>query len=152
MENYKWKLKGLAKKIDPKEAVTELRRIRDKHEKLTPEVIVEESKNINAVLHNYFDWDNKKAAERWRLDQARHLINNVEIEITCNDQTFTVGVFEIVDDTGYSNIDTFSLSEIDTVRKTVLQDLKYLKKKLDAYTEFRKVGQIISEAIETLNS
>jgi hypothetical protein len=32
-------------------------------------------------LHKYFDWDNSVAGEKWRLQQARNLVNHI-IEVT----------------------------------------------------------------------
>ncbi len=44
---------------------------------VTPEVVVEASKPKTAPLHNYFEWDDSIAGQRYRLDQARYLIRAV---------------------------------------------------------------------------
>ena len=41
---------------------------------LIPEDVVESARNPKSILHGEFDWDNNKAAEQWRLQQARQLI------------------------------------------------------------------------------
>jgi hypothetical protein len=41
---------------------------------LYPEAVVENAKDKNSPLHNFFVWDNTKAAELYRLEQARKLI------------------------------------------------------------------------------
>lgn len=53
--------------------------------KLTPEGVVREAKNIRSVLHPYFEWDDAKAAERWRMDQASHLIRSVTVQVEPQD-------------------------------------------------------------------
>lgn len=46
---------------------------------LKPEFVVEEAKSNNSPLHNYFDWDSKSASQKWRLFQARNLINHIVV-------------------------------------------------------------------------
>jgi hypothetical protein len=58
----------------------EFKKILDKHGKLTAEIVVEEARAKDSPLHEYFDWNNKEAGEKWRLHQARLLIVNVKIE------------------------------------------------------------------------
>lgn len=41
---------------------------------LRPVDVVEEARPVKSVLHRYFEWDDTKAAEKYRLDQARELI------------------------------------------------------------------------------
>ena len=40
----------------------------------TPEQIVEKAKDDSTELHKCFTWDDKKAAEQWRLQQARNVV------------------------------------------------------------------------------
>lgn len=56
----------------------ELRRIKDE-KGLTPENVLEEAKKKTNPLHNYFDWDDTKAAKKWRREQANKLILQVRI-------------------------------------------------------------------------
>ena len=48
---------------------------------LTPKNLVEEARNRKSVLHNFFEWNNDEAGEKWRIHQATVLINQVEIEV-----------------------------------------------------------------------
>ena len=45
---------------------------------LTPDVVLKDAKNPKSVLHAAFDWDDRRAAHRYRLHQARVLIANVQ--------------------------------------------------------------------------
>jgi len=49
--------------------------------KLTPVEVVDAARNVNHPLHSYFEWDNSRAAELYRLAQARILINHVEVTL-----------------------------------------------------------------------
>lgn len=48
---------------------------------LTAESVLEEAKKKNNPLHDLFQWDNTKAGEQWRLQQARVFINEIKIVI-----------------------------------------------------------------------
>ena len=46
---------------------------------VTPRVILDDAKKHESPLHDYFDWDNTLAAEKWRLQQAGQLLRNIEL-------------------------------------------------------------------------
>ena len=150
MENYQWKLKGLSKKIDPDDAVKELQRIRDKYGSLTPEKIVHESRSKKAVLHNYFEWDDDKAAFNWRLQQARTMINNIEVTVISDGEPIQVPVYEVVETVGYKHIESFTVDDMEVVRRSVITELERLKRKLLIYDKFIKAGEKIQVAITEL--
>lgn len=47
---------------------------------LTPRRLVEESRPVNAPLHNEFEWDDTAAAEKYRETQAGHIIRCIVIK------------------------------------------------------------------------
>lgn len=47
---------------------------------LTAERVVDANRPQGAPLHDAFEWDNEAAAEEWRKQQARHLINCICIK------------------------------------------------------------------------
>jgi hypothetical protein len=46
---------------------------------VTPKEILEKAKDPKSPLHKYFEWDNSKAGEQYRIYQARHLARHPEI-------------------------------------------------------------------------
>jgi hypothetical protein len=48
---------------------------------VSPPELVDAARPKDATLHRFFEWDNKMAAEQWRLWWARHLLNSVEKRI-----------------------------------------------------------------------
>jgi hypothetical protein len=151
-QNYNWKLKGLAKKVDPSVAANELQRLQTIYGVITPEIIVNESKNPESVLHPIFEWDNNKAAFNYRLQQARILLNNIQITIISDGESKEISVFEVTSiKDGYKSIDTFSTDDIEYVKRGILQQLNYLKGKLKLYKEFDKVLLHINHAIDVIS-
>ena len=47
---------------------------------LTPESLVDASREETAPLHNEFEWDDNVAAEKYRREQARYIIRHLIIE------------------------------------------------------------------------
>ena len=43
--------------------------------------VLEEAKNVNSVLHQHFEWDDSEAAEHYRRQQARALIQRCRIQL-----------------------------------------------------------------------
>jgi len=66
-------------RITNKQKFLALQKIEKEHGKLEPSVIVDAARDPNHVLHNYFEWDNGKAADEYRLWQARQLIVSVYV-------------------------------------------------------------------------
>lgn len=76
---YEWKF---PMPVDAQIAGEELARIEGEHNSLTPELVLEESREENAVLHPCFEWDDSIAAEKYRLEQAGCLLRNIVITVT----------------------------------------------------------------------
>jgi hypothetical protein len=68
-----------------KEAEAELEEIYDEQGELTEDAILKKAKLKNSALHDYFEWDNSKAAEAYRRQQARGVIASVTVVTVDNE-------------------------------------------------------------------
>jgi len=60
------------------QVVEELKRIAKEHAGLLqPAIVVQEARPTSSPLHSQFEWDDSQAAEKYRIQQARQLINVV---------------------------------------------------------------------------
>lgn len=57
----------------------QLQDIRDEHGALTPELVVEVARDPDHPLHSRFEWDDRLAGEKWRLEQASLLLRVVKL-------------------------------------------------------------------------
>lgn len=71
----------------------ELERINEHYGQLTPELVLEESRSEDALLHRCFQWDDAIAAEQWRREQARHIINSIKVVVINEDVKIAVRAF-----------------------------------------------------------
>lgn len=70
-----------ADKADPQKIGEALEEIAGKNQgHITPEAIVESAKDRKGVLHRHFEWDDSVAAKKYRLDQARSIVQSIHVE------------------------------------------------------------------------
>ena len=151
MENINWKMKGLAHGVDPYIAVNELKRLQSIHGVLTPSIIVNEAYNKTSPLHPIFEWDDDKAAFNYRLQQARVLLNNIQVTIVSDGEEKNISVYEVTTvSEGYKSIDTFTSDDIMFVRNNVKKQLINIKQKVVLYQEFEMVTDLIGQAIKII--
>lgn len=108
MGKYKFKLRNLYKGIREDDAVNELERIEEKRGVLTPEIVVEESRDKNAVLHNIFEWDDAKAADSYRREQARKFLGNITFDVQESEVNVSVRLYVNTYTTDRPNKRTFN--------------------------------------------
>lgn len=65
--------------IEAEDAGRELDRIHATHGVIEPAIVVKESEPESAPLHPVFEWDDEKAAGKYRIWQARALIRSVRV-------------------------------------------------------------------------
>lgn len=153
MNKYEWKIRSLAKGIDANLALQELERIESTYGALLPEHILKESESENAVLHYLFEWNDDKAANHYRLQQARTIVNNVCIKVIKDGQSLLIPVYEIVtidNERKYISIEAMSQSNIEQVKKSTIRDLHAIQKKLETYQDFDNTIQHLRDAASTL--
>ena len=74
---YEWS-KGAVTRTEAQVVGEELERLRIKYNgALIPEHIVREAAQEQSPLHDEFEWDDSKAANRYRVEQARYMIRHI---------------------------------------------------------------------------
>lgn len=74
---YKWKIEGIWKQ-DANLVGKELEVLANENN-LTPEAVLNIAKDENSSLHNLFEWNDEIAAEKYRLSQARQIIQQIVV-------------------------------------------------------------------------
>ena len=95
----------------------------------TPADVVADAKPWASPLHPCFEWNNRKAADLWREDQARHVIRSVETVETSDDGTETrrPAFVSVCDRSQPRNESAYmAIADVlddDTLRRRVLNDV-----------------------------
>ena len=138
---------------DPEVIGAELLKIADINGgSLEPERVVEAAKAKSHPLHDFFEWDDKKAGHAHRVNQARSLIRIVRIERP-DMQEPVRAFFSVKSDTGNQ-----TYRPVDTILKSADMQMSLLKsarRDLDAFTKrYRVIGELcepIAEAIKRID-
>lgn len=126
----------------------ELIRSRNKDGILFPEDVVKFARNSKTALHKFFEWDDNKAAENYRLAQARSIIR-VTVEIIGDVSTEPVRTYVSLpsdrkSDGGYRHMaevveDQVMLEELFAEAQRELEAFRKKYQKLAAVSEMRGV-------------
>ena len=93
---------------------------------LTPDAVVADAKRKDSPLHGCFEWDTKKAAAAYWLQQARELITSIRVEMR-TDTTVVSSVYYVRDPNapsdkqGYVSVKTLKTDE-EQARDALIQE------------------------------
>ena len=144
---YKW-LDGARVKANAQAIGEELEKIRQKNKgKLTPPLVVENAKNKTSPLHRCFEWDDSKAAQQFRIQQANYMIRCIVVVYEENglSQKKPIKAFVSLKDDNDKSFYTsmYTAMSNDEMREQVLR-LGYLElvswqRKYQSFREFAKI-------------
>ncbi len=137
--------------------LAEFRIIEEVHGDVTAQLIVDSSKSSKSVIHNYFQWDDAKAANSWRLRQASRLISSIQI-VTIKDgkpKAMTAYVstsksFSGKGDSPYIKRTEVTAVNISFIKKCSITDLVRVKNRLSNFAECAEAIKHIDLAIQAI--
>jgi len=133
--------------------------------RLSPGFVVKKAKNLNAPIHDFFIWDDEKAAKAYRIWQARSLLGAIIIEYEYDGKHGETRAFLNVDTDDfyggknsskniYVTIEEITQNEIfiEQVINNALMEAKSWNSKYKQYSDFREFEKLktVFEVIEKL--
>jgi hypothetical protein len=121
---------------------------------LKAEDVVNTASSLTSPLHDYFEWDDTRAADEFRLQQARMLIRSVVVIIPKHSEPVAAYVSlredRIQDGGGYRTvIDVMSDDKLrERLLLEALADLEHWQRKYDALIELQPVFDSITKMIK----
>ena len=149
---YKWKrmIKGLSPQIAG-EQIAKIIQANNGH--IKPVDVVESAKPVRSPLHNTFDWNDRSAAEKYRVEQAKYILRQlVIVRIQEDDEPIIIRAFVSVRDEDdspvYTSIDRAAQNpeEWEYVINQAYEELQAWKEKYRTLRQF----ETVFEAIESL--
>lgn len=136
-----------SKDADPDVIGQELTRIKDANKgRLLPQTVVDEARNRRNPLHRHFEWNDKTAAEAYRLDQARSLIRIIQIEDTDSDAA-PRRAFVSVNDDGKAYRSVAEVLSSESLQLAVLVSAEKELRAFEArYNELLDICELVREA------
>lgn len=146
--------------IDPNVVGTALETMAEQYGQLTPKLVVEESRPVDAPLHPVFEWDNLVAGELYREQQARHLMRSIKVVMDNGDERhcFVNVAQESADEPDIDPVRVYmplSRAMLDEqlrkqVLATALAELRAFRKKYAELKELAKVFESIAQLEATI--
>lgn len=148
---YKWK-EAVSIPVDPQVAGEELEKIRIRQNgRLESEDVVSAARPADSPLHPAFEWNDKKAAEKWRLEQAGHLIRSIVVTLDDTGDREPVRAFVSVkrdEDRSYTSVQ-HALADAELRAQVVaaaLAELDAWRKRHAELVELARIFTAIDEA------
>ncbi len=129
--------------------------IRKRHGVVTPKLIVEDARDPKSPLHNFFDWDDSSAAEKYRLHQAGDLIRRVQVYVTKDGTTQPVRVYASIvknDVRGYEEITEVMKDKVsaESFMNAMRRDLESVIRRYELYEWCQDSIALLKKAIEAI--
>lgn len=149
---YEWKEGSRIRVIDAKTAAERFEEIRRRVGKLTPKAVVDDARPVDSPLHPAFEWDDHVAAEKYREEQARHLIRSLVIRTVEEGPTEPVRAYVSVPDVHTVQDGTERNSDVYVPTQIALSDeflrAKVLERALNELRQFRRKYSHLKELAE----
>ena len=148
-----YKFKRSIQNLEPEVVGEYLEQLEQQYGSITPEMLVKKAKAKRNPLHNYFDWDDKSAAEQYRIVQARYILRIIIREETPNGPE-NMRAFVNVVTSGQQSVymPTAKAMANATTRIQLLEkakdDLKAWRIKYHRLQELAKIIKIIDETLD----
>jgi hypothetical protein len=138
---------GLAQKVGER-----LNELEKQYGEITPELVLDDARSANSLLHRFFTWDDSQAAHAHRLWQARQLIGRVHVRIIEDgkDRNPVRAFINLKKDDGQSYTNTVSALSDEFKRAQILKrardELIGWRNRYDDLQEFAGVVMAIDQA------
>lgn len=138
------------------ESLKALERLADSTEgNLTPEAVLNAARVAESPLHKHFEWDDSVAAEAYRKDQARQLIQSYKLHIVDDRGERTLRYYTNViveDEHAYRR--TEDVIRVDALREQrrmrIVRELNRIRTELETFDSFGEAASAVSAAIEAM--
>ena len=147
---YKWKVEGVWKQ-DANVVGSELEVLASRNN-LSPESVLESARSEESPLHSLFEWNDEVAAEKYRLNQARQIIQQIVI-VNDHPNAVTREVRAFVTESkndGHYQLITTVIENPDTYEvllKRALFELQMFKDKYQSILELKAVIDEIDKLV-----
>lgn len=141
---YQWKVPGIMP-VDAQTAGNELQRIYERDGVIEPETVVEESESPSAPLHSCFEWDNEKAAHKYRITQAQGIIRAIVAVDETKKNPETRAFVSVQREYQPISVVIRNPEKRDVLLKNALDELRWFERKYNTLNELSGVFEAIKE-------
>lgn len=153
MSQYKWKV-GSRLSADAQSTGERLEELRQQHNGLTPEIVLDDAQRTRSPLHKLFEWDDATAAAQQRLNQARYILRSITVVRVDEEGPSEVRAFVVIheEDGGGQHYEATEVAlATATGRRQVLEQAqRELQQLRNRYRDYRELAAIFEQAEEAV--
>jgi hypothetical protein len=126
MKKFKARTGSPFKEEDAQKVGEAIESIKEREGNLTTELVVKYAKKKDNFLNKYFEWDDSVASEKWRLQQARMIVNHlIEVTIIRKEEVECKCFFSITNEEGNNEYVTREEAiSVKSYREQLLDDME----------------------------
>ena len=143
---YQWKVPGIMP-VDAQTAGNELQRIYERDGVIEPETVVAESQTPSAPLHSCFEWDDEKAAHKYRITQAQTIIRSIVVVEEAT-QPETRAFVNVQREYHPVSVVVRNPEKREILLQNALNELRWFERKYNTLQELSNVFAAIKEVTE----
>ena len=143
---YQWKVPGIMP-VDAQTAGNELQRIYERDGVIEPETVVAESQTPSAPLHSCFEWDDEKAAHKYRITQAQNIIRAIVVVDEAK-QPETRAFVNVQREYHPVSVVVRNPEKREILLQNALNELRWFERKYNTLQELSNVFAAIKEVTE----
>lgn len=141
----KWSIGGIWGGADAEKCYSEIETLQDR----TPQNVLDLARNENSELHKCFEWDDSKAAESYRLQQARNVIQHLVIKFDepTPEKSVAIRVYQISSVKNTYQPREFFIKHVDEYQKLLERakaELQAFKNRYESIAELEDVINAIN--------
>lgn len=116
------------------------------HGAVTPRIILEDSRDENAPLHKCFEWNDGKAAEAYRLQQAREILVSLKVTVEHSGKEIQSRAFVNISDEkdGAFLAVSVALGQEDTKQVVLMRAMAELSMFRRKYERLQELSEVFS--------
>jgi hypothetical protein len=126
---------------------------------LRPDAVVEAARAEDSPLHDKFEWDDGAAAEKYRLVQARYLINVIIKYVDVGNKKLPTRVFVSLSTDRYKNesgyralVDVMSNADLkNQLLADAVSTMTHFQERYKSLQELNKVFSVMSHTVKKLS-
>ena len=126
---------------------------------LAPQDILREASTDRSPLHDWFDWHDEVAGEKWRLHQARLLLNSIRVKVMFEGGNRSYRKYlnvKVKQNGGFKRfyVETNKIMKNPDLKEQILaraiNEANYWKRTYDEYQELENIFQSINKTTKKL--
>ncbi len=126
---------------------------------VSPRELLELARPEDSILHDLFEWDDSVAAEKYRLVQARHIMNHLTVELITNGESIKAPAFINIelttdeDGQGYLDIESVVKSKTlkDHMLEQAMKEMITWKARYNLYKELNQIFEVVEKVQKELS-